>query len=75
MPVQYFSHAEHRSYEEIINVRDRSNYVSKVLFVFTGIGFDSNREILGAKIVDAETELLTGRLFHRTEGKGPSFTM
>ena len=51
-------------------VRDGSKYVSKALFVVAGIGLDGHREILGARMADAETELLWEGYFDDLKARG-----
>ena len=51
-------------------VRDGPKYVSKALFVVAGIGFDGQREIPGARIADAETELLWEGYFDELKARG-----
>ena len=51
-------------------VRDGPKYVSKALFIVAGVGFDGHREILGARIADAETELLWEGYFDELKARG-----
>ena len=51
-------------------VRDGPKYVSKALFIVAGVGLDGHREILGAKIADAETELLWEGYFDELKERG-----
>ena len=51
-------------------VRDGPKYVSKALFIVAGVRLDGQREILGAKIADAETELLWEGYFDELKARG-----
>jgi putative transposase len=51
-------------------VRDGPKHVSKALFIVAGVGLDGRREILGAKIADAETELLWEGYFDELKERG-----
>ncbi len=53
-------------------VRDGSRYVNKAFMVVTGVRDDGYREILGARIADAENELFWSGLFDDLKERGLS---
>lgn len=55
-----------------VKIRENSRYVSKALYIATGVNIDGHREILGAKLADTENEAYWTLMFDELKERGLS---
>lgn len=55
-----------------VKIRENSRYVSKALYIATGVNIEGYREILGAKLADTENEAYWSLMFDELKERGLS---